>query len=677
MHQPSTPFYIDTKTQRASARHGVLNRHGVPNRDRTGGWSVANKSTQATSKPRKAASAATNDSELRVLLRAKHKAKIEIAEKNKLFEKIAAGGIYKLSDVKRFWKEITKEAAKKKSADPVSGKFFPDVDDDFPKLCEYAKMRIATVNDQSPFLFQFSDEMARISLSGEDSANIQPLNLGRFKHELNHISKWTKTKTVGEAEITKFVSVPNDVADHLFNGSYKALPTLRRLVTVLTYTKGKKLCSEGFSEGLYYHPRAGLTLPRPEATPTPEQLEEAVSELAGVFADFSLDGMSRTEFMDAIENGKDLPSFAHLLSYGLTSIAREMINGPVPGHLARKDQPRSGATLAMTTMEQIATTYPASPLVLSSREEEIGKVLLSEFLAGPPCILFDNLPEGTKIDSDALATAITSYPNYKGRVLSTNVMKSVPANAVFGFTGNRPAFSTQLVERMLLISVAPQVENPGARASTTFKYPLPDHVTKNAARYFGYMLVLVQNWIAKGCPEWTGVSLGGFQAHASVVGGILNAAGINGFMGNRDDLTSLVKVDDKMNEFMDAMIASHTDTNGRVVFKAGDASLKLPPELAGMQVRSFADLLTASQIRLKGWGYQYSGDDIIYPASANSNIAQKIRGLQGKIRGDFKFSEVELTTKKFGKYFELKPLTSESVTPEPAPAKRQRRTQPF
>ena len=656
--------FSDTKTQRASARHSesIHDNH-------SSGWSVANKSTQpATSKPRKAASAdskvelPTDDNELRALLRRKIKAKIDVSEKNRLFEKIVANSIYKQSDLNRFWKEITKDIAKNKSADPASGKFFPDVDGDFPELCKYAEMRIATVNDQSPFLFGFSDEMARVSSNGEGVARIETLNLARFRHQLNAVSKWTSSKTVAGEVITRLSPAPSEVADHLFNGSYKALPTLRRLVTVPTYTNRRRLCSVGFSEGLYYHPKVGLTLSRPVLSPTPEQVKEAVNALADVFADFSLDGKSRAEFMDAIENGDDLPSFAHLLSYGLTSFCREMIKGPIPGHLARKDQPRSGATLAMTTMEQIATTYPASPLLLPSREDEIGKVLLSELLVGPPYILFDNLPEGIHVESDAIATAITSYPNYKGRVLGVSQIKSVPANAVFGFTGNRTALSTQLVERMLLISVAPQVENPGARAPATFKYPLPDHVTNNAARYFGYMLILVQNWIANGCPEWTGVSLGGFQAHASVVGGILDAAGIKGFMGNRDDLTSLVKVDDPMNEFMDAMIAVHSELKGNVVFKAGDAGSKLPPELAGKQVRSFADILTASQIRLKGWGYQYRDDDIIYPTSANSNIAQKIRGLNGKIRGDFKFVEVNLSTKKFSKYYELKSLTQNPET---------------
>ena len=676
-----------------SARFPIFAGHRVDGRKQTNardvrrsGWAASGRTERTTTAPASKATKAAlpkNDPDLRALLHAKHKAKIETHEKNSLFRDIVADGRYGKADLNRVWKAVEQDAAqKKKDADIASGKFFPDVNTgDFCDLCDYAQMRIAAQNEKAPFLFQFSNELARVSLNGDGVARIETLNLGRFKNALNSVSKWQVTTMSGNDPMTKLVPAPKDVAEHLFNGSYNALPSLRRLVTVPTYTTGKILASEGYFEGLYYHPRSNLTIARPDAAPTLDQVKEAVTELADIFADFSLDGMNRAEFTAAVEAGKDVPSFTHLLSYGLTSIAREMIIGHVPGHLARKDQPRSGATLAMTTMEQIATTYPASPQIMPLREEELGKVLLSEFLAGPPYILFDNLPEGTQIESDALATAITSYPHYKGRVLGNSQMKSVPANAVIGFTGNRTALSTQLAERMLLISVAPQIENPGLRSTDSFKYSLPDHIAINAARYFGYMLVLVQNWIAKGGPEWMGVPLGGFQAHASTIGGILEAAGIKGFMGNRDKLAALIKVDDPANSFMDALIAVHDETGGKAVFRAGDADAKRAPELKGRPIFSFADILTDAQIKMDNWGYRYDEDSLFYPKAANNIISQKISTMVDTIRGDYKLTLMNVGTEKYGNYYCLErlPEQAQAAAPESEqkPKRRQRRTTKF
>jgi putative DNA primase/helicase len=45
----------------------------------------------------------------------------------------------------------------------------------------------------------------------------------------------------------------------------------------------------------------------------------------------------------------------------------------------------------------------------------------------------------------------------------------------------------------------------------------------------------VQNWLAAGKPSFKGRPLGSFEAWSRIMGGILQAAGIAGFLGNQNE----------------------------------------------------------------------------------------------------------------------------------------------
>jgi hypothetical protein len=66
------------------------------------------------------------------------------------------------------------------------------------------------------------------------------------------------------------------------------------------------------------------------------------------------------------------------------------------------------------------------------------------------------------------------------------------------------------------------------------------------------LLVLVQNWIAEGRPPGR-KTLGSFEGWSSVIGGVLDAAGIPGFLDNLDELYEGADVEGRMwNEFVEA-----------------------------------------------------------------------------------------------------------------------------
>ncbi|MEM0987330.1 MAG: hypothetical protein AAGK00_00515 [Pseudomonadota bacterium] len=633
-----------------------------------------------------------SDAQLYDFLERAHKQGVSLSEKTVLFEAINLHTKVGKRDLNRIWKKVEQVAKSKQRSNKLDDgpAFFPFVNEwNFSDLAKYGQKRIQTANEREPFLFQLSGEMVRIMPDESGAARIQIMNQRQFAHALNSVSKWTHVSRNGDEEFFRGVPAPNEVVDHIFNGPRDNLLPLRRLVTVPTYTRAKRLSPKGYADGIYYAPLNGLNLPPVPSKPSDEEIAQVIGLLADVLADFPLDGLIRKELLDKLKRGDPVPSFAHVLSYMLSSICRDLIDGPVPGHLARKDKPRSGATLLMSVAERIATAQPCSPQTLPYNEEEVRKTLIGIFGAGSPYVLFDNLKSGVEIESDALAVGLTSYPSFKGRLLGTNVIQTLPANCVFGFTGNRSALSPQLAERMLLIDVDPKMENPGERHPSSFKHNLASYIPAHAGKLLWCLLVLVQNWIAKGCPEWTGIPLGGFERHAAVVGGILDAAGIKGFMANREKLAALVKTDDPVNDLMDALIAEHVEANGEVVFKVGGTDVKPPAPYDAYRVVSITDVLNQAQIQLSGFGYTSTHEgEIIYAPAANRKIAQRIGGLVGTVRetiadgqvpeGRWRLAEVPDVPRKIGKLYRLEftklPIEAES---EPTAPRRSRRNRKF
>lgn len=165
----------------------------------------------------------------------------------------------------------------------------------------------------------------------------------------------------------------------------------------------------------------------------------------------------------------------------------------------------------------------------------------------------------------------------------------------------------------------------------------------------------MQNWIAQGCKEWQGTPLGDFERHATVVGGILDTAGIKGFMGSRQKLAELVKSDDPAEAFMDALIDVHKSTPD-TAFKAGGVA----DAKSGKHVVTFREVLEDAQIPMDNFGYKTNADgEIMYPEAADRKIAQRIRNLVGTIR--YTLTKVEGTARNSAMLYQITETNIESA----------------
>ncbi len=113
-------------------------------------------------------------------------------------------------------------------------------------------------------------------------------------------------------------------------------------------------------------------------------------------------------------------------------------------------------------------------------------------------------------------------------------MITVPNTATWMLTGNNPKLSKDIARRSIRIRIDPKVDRAWTRAS--FKHdPIMSWAKAYRDELVQAALVLVRAWLAAGRPP-SRERLGSFENWAAVMGGVLNVAGVQGFLDNLDEL---------------------------------------------------------------------------------------------------------------------------------------------
>ncbi len=235
-------------------------------------------------------------------------------------------------------------------------------------------------------------------------------------------------------------------------------------------------------------------------------------------------------------------AFAMILEPHLTAV----LNGhPRPAFLINKAAAGTGAGFLIEAVQLIAEGQSTPGQSLGKKEEETKKVVTASLLAGSNWMIFDNIEEGSTIESDDFAMALTSN-QWRDRILGGSTMGQVPNNAMWVFAGNDISLSEQLMRRVHPIYMDAAVPKPSRdRGREMFKHkPLGDWVKPNRPQLVRACHVLIQNWFDKGCPEGS-VGINSFDRYTAIMGGVLEAAGVDGYLGNLDAYHANGKSDDK------------------------------------------------------------------------------------------------------------------------------------
>jgi hypothetical protein len=182
-------------------------------------------------------------------------------------------------------------------------------------------------------------------------------------------------------------------------------------------------------------------------------------------------------------------------------------------------------------------------------DEEVRKAITTVLGENAPTIVFDNIKEGSVVDSPVLAMLLTS-PVYSDRLLGTNQNFSAANDRLWLATGNNIHLGGDMATRTVLIRLDPKMARPELR--TDFEIQNLDLWVKNPDNrsvLLRHLLILVMDWIAAGAKRSDHV-MRQFTPWASVAGGFCAHHGIEGFLANTDDVIDLDEADAEWTAFL-------------------------------------------------------------------------------------------------------------------------------
>jgi len=296
----------------------------------------------------------------------------------------------------------------------------------------------------------------------------------------------------------------------------RGLPKLAEISNIpILRADGSLIDRPGYdpATGLIYDPFDLGALGVPEH-PTRDEVNQAVEVIKRPFAGFSF------------TTGADRANFIAVL---LSVICRLLIQGNIPLFLFDSPVQGSGKTTLATSSDIIATGALGGLMTAPERggDDEVRKRLTATLLTNPPVAIFDNVVGS--LTSPALAALLTAGV-WRDRRLGASEMVTIPVRAVLCVTGVNIGVQDDLARRSVWVRLDPATDKPWERQ---FDFSLNDYLMQNRREIVAALLTLARFWVAQGRPAWGGKAFGSFEHWAETVGGILQAAGIEGFLGNR------------------------------------------------------------------------------------------------------------------------------------------------
>ena len=364
-----------------------------------------------------------------------------------------------------------------------------------------------------PWLYRCAARPAWIEPDDGGRPVPKELTENRLRHVLAQLITWSsRTKTGDLAPAYP----PLGVVANLLATPDPDLPVLAGIVTAPVFgAAGELLTSPGYHPAteLLYLPPAGFAVP-----PVPDQ--PSVAEIAAARSLLLDDMLGDFPFVGEAER-------AHVLALLLLPFLRPMIKGPTPLHLIEKPEAGTGATLMVDAISIITTGSSVNVMVEGRDDEEWRKRLTAKLREIPSLVLIDNLRR--TLDSAPLAAALTA-PVWDDRILGKSENVHFPIRCTWIATGNNPQFSNEMARRLVRIRLDAGTDQPWLRDG--FRHQnLLGWVRENRGRLVAACLTLGRAWIAAGSPRHPR-TIGSFEEWSHVVGGVLDVAGVPGFLGN-------------------------------------------------------------------------------------------------------------------------------------------------
>ncbi|MBT8225438.1 MAG: hypothetical protein HKP61_21870 [Dactylosporangium sp.] len=348
------------------------------------------------------------------------------------------------------------------------------------------------------------------------------------------------------------VTPPRDVlASVLATKTWGSLRPLRGIIGApVLRADGTLLQTPGYDEATGFYLASSFDLPPVPDQPTVEQVRAARRFLLQDFlGDFPWSGAA------------DRANYLALL---VAPVLRHYTRSLTPFALIDATMPASGKTILTAGPGML---YGQRVLTWPDAEEELRKSITAVFCDPVGCVVFDNLPEGTVIDSAVLAQLVTGK-TWADRQLGSSRTLSAVNDRLWMATGNNLQVGGDMASRTVRVHLDPNMPRPENRDQSRFGIPhLDQWITHpaNQMTVMWHLLVLVGDWICSGAPRCRGLSMRQFTPWAHALGGFLAHHQVGGFLANQATVTS---IDEDAIRWRAFLTCWHTRHGGRQVTAA-------------------------------------------------------------------------------------------------------------
>ncbi|GCE06127.1 bifunctional DNA primase/polymerase [Dictyobacter aurantiacus] len=395
--------------------------------------------------------------------------------------------------------------------------------DQLRDLTDQAIAAIQAQERHHPTLFLQSARLVRIARDETQRPIIAQMGVNEVKEVLTHSANYFRLKKAAGTDLWQKIptSPPKELAEQILarqtQKPYLPFPALAAIVeTPVMRPDGTILDQPGYDAKtkLYYAPQEGMRACTVPASPTREERDAALALI--------MDAIGQFAYVEQADK-------ANALGLCLTPLVRPAIKRHVP--LALIDAPKqgSGKGLYSDVVSTIATGNSAAILTLSDSDEELQKTITSLLVEGATIVTIDNITG--QLQSRHLDAVLTS-DMWRGRILGQSKMTYVPQRATWLATGNNIKIGGDLGRRCYRIRFDPKTSRPWLR--TGFKHSdLITWVLEHRSELIAALLTLARAWYVAGCPQYDHIpALGTFTGWSKTIGGILEYAGVQGFLSN-------------------------------------------------------------------------------------------------------------------------------------------------
>lgn len=396
-------------------------------------------------------------------------------------------------------------------------------------------------------------------LSFVADGQLRPHSLDTLRDRASEIMDFEAWRGQGNNRALVLVKPDRDIITTLLSRGADSLEDVPVVDAVVRYPvvgkHGRFVKTPGYDAEarVIYLPDAaleGITIPD---DPSVDDLEEARSLIDGLLYDFVW---------------ADDASKAHAVARMVEPMIKPSLTGPTPIHISDASNPGAGKSY-LDELVLIPTCGAVEPTPLSAKEEERRKLLLTAVREGALALRLDNV--SGYLDSPTLAAAATATW-WKDRILGSSETADGPITWSWSITANNLTVSRELADRIdrtrldpygqtqteidHFVNTGQRIEYPPdtpqrRKPKECFRHPdLRGYALAHRRELVWALGVFVQHFLNGAAHRTPGSPLfayddnvqtppdgimGSFEDWSYRVGGVVKAAGYDGFLSNQQE----------------------------------------------------------------------------------------------------------------------------------------------